>query len=150
MSEDGLKSSSSDEHLSKSQALNQTEKKLIGAASRTAQILLQDEGIRMTRSLRKKIIAYQGDLGAKILDRQKRGLDLLKKQFERQQQKQSFEMLYKSWVEVEVKGDTAEKLFGKSLKRGFIKKWQESLSLKRHLEQQMLKAFSFHKQSKRL
>ena len=44
-------------------------------------------------------------------------------------------MLYKSWVEVEVKGDTAEKLFGKSLKRGFIKKWQESLSLKRHLDQ---------------
>ena len=36
ISEDGLKSSSSDEHLSKSQALNQTEKKLIGAASRTA------------------------------------------------------------------------------------------------------------------
>lgn len=59
-------------------------------------------------------------------------------------------MLYKSWIEVEVKGDTAEKLFGKSLKRGFIRKWQESLSLKRHLDQQMLKAFSFHKQSKRL
>ena len=77
----------------------------------------------MTRSLRKKIIGYQGDLGAKILDRQKRGLGLLTNLFERQSCRKSFDTLYQSWLEVEIKGDMAEKLFGKSLKRGYIKKW---------------------------
>ena len=36
------------------------------------------------------------------------------------------------------------------MKRGFIRKWQDSLNLKRHLDQQMLRAFEFNKQSKRL
>ena len=43
---------------------------MINQASRTAQILLQDEGIKMSQSLRHKIIRYQGDLGANILRRQ--------------------------------------------------------------------------------
>ena len=39
------------------------EKEMIKRASRTAQILLQDKGIKMTRPLRKKIISYQSDMG---------------------------------------------------------------------------------------
>lgn len=50
------------------------ESQLIKRAERTAQILLQDEGIRMSQGMRRKIIDYQGDLGHKILMKQARGL----------------------------------------------------------------------------
>ena len=49
---------------------DQTDKHLINDAGRAAQILLQDEGIKMTQSLRRKIIRYQSDLGANILLKQ--------------------------------------------------------------------------------
>ena len=50
------------------------ENELIQRAGRTAQILLQDEGVRLSRTMRRKIIDYQGDLGHKILMKQARGL----------------------------------------------------------------------------
>ena len=39
------------------------EREMIKRASRTAQILLQDKGIQMSKPLRKKIISYQSDIG---------------------------------------------------------------------------------------
>ena len=38
-------------------------REMIRNANRTAQILLQDKGIKMTRDLRQKIVNYQSDLG---------------------------------------------------------------------------------------
>ena len=40
---------------------------MIRRANRTAQILLQDDGIKMTRPLRQKILNYQSDMGYQML-----------------------------------------------------------------------------------
>lgn len=47
---------------------------MIKCANRTAQILLQDKGINLTRSLRQKIVNYQSDLGYQLLSKRVQGL----------------------------------------------------------------------------
>ena len=128
----------------------QTDKHLINVAGRAAQILLQDDGIKMTQSLRHKIIRYQSDLGANILRKQSQGLSKLNYTFQHMQKKISYDKIRTKWIKVELLGDQAAVLVEKNMKRDFINRWIESLQLKRHLMKLTIKAFEFYKQSQRL
>ena len=129
---------------------SKTDKQLISQASRTAQILLQDEGIKMTQSLRRKIIDYQSDLGSKILLRQSQGFLKLSRAMSTQDKRRSFEHIRTSWLEVELRGEEAAEIANRTTKRAFLHRWVETLKLKKHLMNLTLKAFEFRKQSQKL
>ena len=83
---------------------------MIKKASRTAQILLQDKGIKMTRPLRQKIISYQSDLGYQLLTRQVQGLIKLGMSVHQIQKRIAFSGIRQKFEKVENIGALCEEM----------------------------------------
>ena len=112
--------------------------------------MLQDQGIKLSKPMRQKIITYQSDLGYQLLTKQVHGLIKLGMTVNHAQKRIAFTWVKDKHERVEEAGQRCEALANRHSLHRFLARWREGYAWNKHMVQLSLKAHDFRKRGEAL